>query len=95
MRLFRQMGRRIVVSHDPSDIEESKKKRPALVAPTRAVSEMREHERYASFVRSTNQKSNTDTDGGQDIDRRKPQNDLMQLLGRQSANNSEDDQHGQ
>ena len=56
---------------------------------------MREHERYASFVRSTNQKSNTDTDGGQDIDRRKPQNDLMQLLGRQSANNSEDDQHGQ
>lgn len=56
---------------------------------------MREHERRASLVRSTNQKSNAYTNGGQDVDWREPQDDLMQLLGREGAYDSKDDQHCQ
>jgi hypothetical protein len=54
---------------------------------------VREDERCASFVWSANQKSNADTNGGQDVDWREPQDDLMQLFSRQSAYDPKDDQH--
>lgn len=54
---------------------------------------MGEDERCTALVRRANQKCNADSNGSQNIDRREPEDDLMQLLRSQGAYGAKDDKH--
>ena len=96
MRLLGHMSRPIVICHDPSHGQKTQEKRERS-SPPRAIGEMAEYPACGLQIGCQDEEGHTDRDGCQDVDRREPEDDIVQVSGGEGADYSgaDEDGHGE